>query len=216
MRPFLTVASVLALGVLAAAQGAVPAAPPAAPDLARRLQARYETIRDFSADFTQTYQGLLLRRAATERGTMQLKKPLRVRFTYESPERKVFVSDGSQFYSYFPRDKSGTVSPLPKDTELSTALMFLAGRGNVVRDFTASMEPNPPAGEWQLRLTPRTPADFDSLTLLVDRQTLVLRGFISVDDQGTNTVRFTNLKENTGLRDAAFLFSFPKGTEISR
>ena len=212
MRAFLTAVSVLALGVLAAAQ----TAEPTAADVARRLQARYETVRDFSADFTQTYQGLLLRRAATERGKMLLKKPLRVRFTYDSPEKKVFVSDGSQFYSYFPDDRSGTVSPLPKEDELSTALLFLAGRGNLVRDFTASLAPAPAASEWHLRLVPRKQADFDTLTLFVDRQTLTLRGFVSVDDQGTNTVRFTNLKENTGLRDTAFLFAFPKGTEISR
>lgn len=213
MRVIFSVVSLLALGAAGAAQSQAPSAV----ELARRLQTRYETISDFTADFSQTYHGLLLRRAATERGKMLLRKPSRIRFTYESPDRKIFVSDGSQFYSYFPEDKSGTVSPLPKDDELSTALLFLAGRGDAVRDFTPSLPAPQPDGEWHLRLVPRSRhADFDSLTLIVDRGTLALRGFVTVDDQGTNTIRFTNLRENTGLRDAAFLFSFPKGTEISR
>ena len=190
---------------------------PAAADLARRLQARYETVRDFSADFTQSFQGVLVRRATSERGKVLLKKPSRVRFTYSAPEKKEFVSDGVRFYSYYPKDRLGTQAPLPKPNEASTALMFLAGHGNLSRDFTPSMAVNQPEGEWQLRLVPKTPqADFDTLTLIVDRESLALRGFVTVDDQGTNTIRFTQLKENTGIKDEAFFFSFPKGTEINR
>lgn len=201
------------LGAAAAAQ----TPPPDATDLARKLQARYQTVRDFTADFTQTYQGLLLRKTATERGTLLVKKPSRIRFTYESPERKIFVADGSQFYAYYPADRAGTVSPLPRGDEAPTALLFLAGRGDLVRDFTASLPASQPEGEWHLQLVPRSPqADFDQLTLIVDRGTLSLRGFVTVDSQGTNTIRFSRLKENTGLRDTAFAFSFPRGTEVSR
>jgi outer membrane lipoprotein carrier protein len=144
-----------------------------------------------------------------------VKKPSRVRFTYEAPERKVFVSDGSQFYSYFPADRTGSVQPLPKDDEASTALLFLAGRGNLTRDFTASIPAKVPAGEWHLLLAPKKPqADFETLTLILDPATLALRGFITTDEQGTNTVRFSNLRENAGVADNAFAFQFPKGTEI--
>ena len=41
---------------------------------------------------------------------MQVKKPSRMRWTYESPERKVFVADGTRIYSYFPEDKQVIVS----------------------------------------------------------------------------------------------------------
>lgn len=205
---------------IAAVLGAAPVAQadrPQAPDLARKLQARYQTVRDFTANFEQTYQGVLLRKAATERGKLLLKKPNRIRMTYEAPEKKVFVADGSQFYSYFPADRAGSVTPLPKEGESSTALLFIAGRGDLTRDFTASLPASQPEGEWHLRLVPRTPqSDFQTLTLMVDRATLALRGFIAVDDQGTNTIRLSQMKENAGLKDDAFLFTFPKGTEINR
>jgi outer membrane lipoprotein carrier protein len=190
---------------------------PTAADLAKRLQARYDTIRDFSGDFTQTFQGVLVKRATTERGRVLLKKPSRVRFTYSAPEKKEFVSDGFRFYSYYPKDRLGSEAPLPKPNEGSTALLFLAGHGNLTRDFTASMTATQPEGEWHLRLTPKTPqTDFDTLTLIVDRATMMLRGFVTVNDQGTNTIRFEHLKENTGIKDDAFYFKFPPGTEISR
>lgn len=208
-----TLAVVAALGSWPIAQSDRPAAS----DLARKLQARYQTVRDFTADFAQTYQGVLLRKAATERGTLLLKKPSRVRMTYEKPERKIFVADGSQFYSYFPADRAGSVNPLPKEGESSTALLFIAGRGDLTRDFTASLPGTQPQGEWEIKLVPKTPqSDFQTLTLIVDRATLALNGFVTVDDQGTNTIRFLHVKENTGLRDDAFEFKFPKGTEINR
>jgi outer membrane lipoprotein carrier protein len=190
---------------------------PEASALAKKLQARYETVRDLSANFEQTYQGVLLRKAATEHGKLLLKKPNRVRMTYEKPEKKTFVADGSQFYSYFPADRAGSVAPLPKPGQASTALLFIAGSGDLTRDFTPSLPETQPAGEWHLRLVPKTPqSDFNTLTLMVDRGTLALKGFVSVDDQGTNTIRFTQIRENTGIKDDTFLFRFPPGTEINR
>jgi len=211
------IAGVVAAAWIAAGSSLLGQTAPSAADLAKRLQARYDTIRDFSADFTQTFQGILVRRATTEQGKLLVKKPSRVRFTYSAPEKKEFVSDGVQFYSYYPKDRLGSRSPLPKANEGSTALLFLAGRGDLSRDFTASMGATQPEKEWHLRLVPRTPqADFDTLTLLVDRATLMLVGFVTVDDQGTNTIRFEHLKENTGIKDDAFFFKFPPGTEITR
>lgn len=200
MRSLVSIIIAAAVAMTSAATPFGQTGSPNAADLAARLQKRYESIRDFTADFTQTYRGLLMRRTATERGKMLLKKPNRVRFTYESPEHKEFVSDGSRFYSYFKAERAGSEHPLPKEDEASTALMFLAGRG-----------------EWHLRLVPKArQADFETLTLFLDRATLALRGFSTTDDQGTNVIRFSNLKENTGLADSAFLFKFPPGTEISR
>jgi outer membrane lipoprotein carrier protein len=216
MRLILPALALAALGVALPPPLRAQAAPPA-DELAARLQARYQSIRDFTADFSQTYRGILMRQGATERGTVQLKKPGRIRFTYASPERKLFVSDGTVFKTYYPEERSGSITPLPKDDEASTALLFLAGRGNLARDFTASAAAGAPAGEWHLGLVPKSKqADFETLTLFIDARTLAVLGFVTTDDQGTNTIRFSNLKENTGLSDRVFEFTFPKGTEISR
>ena len=208
---------VLGLCVIGVGTSARQSAAPTAPELAARLQKRYESIRDFTADFSQTYRGVLQRKTAIERGKVLVKKPNRVRFTYESPEKKVFVSDGTVFRSYYQEDRAGSEYPLPKENEASTALLFLAGRGNLVRDFTPAMAEGAPPTEWHLGLIPATKqADFDTLTLFVDRQTLALLGFQTTDAQGTNSIRFTNLKENTAIPDSAFVFHFPAGTAISR
>jgi outer membrane lipoprotein carrier protein len=213
----LLVGSSLALVLVSNAALDAQTAQPDAADLAQRLQARYQTVHDFTANFTQTYQGVLLRQKRTESGTLAIKKPNRLRFEYTQPEKKTFVSNGVVFRSYIPADKLATEDPLPKDNEQSTALLFLAGRGNLVRDFQASLPASQPAGEWHLLLTPKAKqADFQTLTLIVDRASLALRGFTTVDDQGTSTIRLSNLKENTGVKDDVFAYEFPKGVQIRR
>jgi hypothetical protein len=75
------------------------------PALASAIQQRYERIRDFRADFTHTYAGGVLRRKTVEQGEVAIRKPGKMRWTYTSPERKVFVSDGVKLYSYVPADR---------------------------------------------------------------------------------------------------------------
>ncbi|MEZ5318432.1 MAG: outer membrane lipoprotein carrier protein LolA [Vicinamibacterales bacterium] len=193
---------------------------PSADALAARLQARYQTVRDFTADFTQTYQSgaLGLSSPEPERGSLKLSKPLRFRMEYKSPEKKIFVADGEKLYSYFPADHLGSEHPIPEPGQASTALLFIAGRGDITRDFTASMPDAQPPNQWALALRPRTPqADFTALTLFVDRQSLQLRGFGWTDqDGGRSVVTFTGLRENRGIPASDFDFTFPRGTVIER
>ena len=55
----------------------------------------------------------MLRTKTTERGTVVIKRPGRMRWVYTAPERKEFVSDGTKIYAYFPADKQVIVSPAP-------------------------------------------------------------------------------------------------------
>ena len=191
---------------------------PSAIELARRIQAHYDTVRDFRADFTQSHKGPFLRQTSVERGTIVVKKVNRMRVTYTSRPKKEFVADGKTFYGHFIEDKLGTETPLPKTGESSVALLFLAGRGNLLQDFTAAMPPAQPDGRWELVLTPKTPQpDFDTLTLVVERDTYKLAGLSTTDaDSGTSTFEFSNLRENTGVADSTFNFKFPPNVAIRK
>ncbi len=217
MRVQLTVL-LLAGGLLAAPvrTAGLAQAPPAA-DLAQSLQKRYATIRDFRADFTHEVKGAVLRTiATTERGEVKVKKPGRLWMAYTAPYKKAFVADGAFVYTYNASDRAGTRGPMPQGDDISVAILFLAGRGDLVKDFRASMPASQPAGEWQLVLTPiKRQQDFATLTLAVDRATLAIRGMTTVDAQGgTFILRFTNLRENVGLKDSDFRFTFPRGTHV--
>lgn len=193
------------------------AAAQTAQELAQALQKRYDTIRDFSADFEHVYRGGILRKQLSERGRLLIKKPGKMRWEYSAPERKVFVSDGVKLYSYLPDDKQVVVSSVTQGR--TTPALFLAGQGDLTRDFTVSdiAAPNgTPPGTRALKLVPKTPQpDFDALTLSLDPATLTLRGIESVDAQGgTSSFLFTNLKENIGVADKEFAFTIPRGVDV--
>ena len=208
----IAIAVALAVSTMSAAQ-----ATPTAAQLAALIQTHYARVTDFTADFTQTNSNPLLPKGRTDRGTVKIKKPLRMRWTYTTSEKQEFVSDGTMSYWHVPADKYVRVQRLPKDGEASTALLFLAGRGDLTKDFVASAPPDQPAGEWRLLLRPAKgrQADFTTLTLEVARTSLELRGLVIEDDQaGTvSRMRFTNLRENRRLTDREFEFQIPKGVE---
>jgi outer membrane lipoprotein carrier protein len=191
---------------------------PTAAEITRRIQAHYDTVRDFRADFTQTHKGAFLRQTSVERGNLVVKKVNRMRVSYATRPRKEFVADGTTLYAHFIEDKFGTETPLPRAGESSIALLFLAGRGNLLEDFVASLPAAQPEGRWEVTLTPKTPQpDFDTLTLVVERNSYKLAGLSTQDDaSGTSTFQFSNLRENTGIADSAFNFKFPPNVAIRR
>jgi len=190
-----------------------------APELAAAIQRKVDGIKDFSADFSHTYEGGVLRKQITERGHLLVKKPGKMRWDYAVPEPKQFVSDGVKMYSYIPQDRQVIVAPVPPEDEASTPALFLAGKGSLTRDFTASLVDAPagmPAGTRGLKLVPKArQRDYDWLLLAVDPGSLAIRGLQTVDGQGgKSSFSFTNLKENVGLADKDFAFKIPAGADV--
>jgi outer membrane lipoprotein carrier protein len=218
LRFALVLAALLLIGRQADTQTPAPSAPNAA-ELAASLQRKYETVRDFSAEFVQTYRGGVLNRQIKDTGTVVIRKPGRMRWEYKTPEEKLFVSDGVKVYWYVPKDKQVQESLVPSGDQASTPALFLAGQGNITRDFTATVAERPEgqaAGTLALKLVPRTAqAEYDWLIIVVDPVTLALRGLVTGDSQGgTSSFAFTNLKENVGPADKLFTFVPPRGVEV--
>ncbi len=192
--------------------------PPSAADLARDLQHRYEQVRDFSADFEHTDEGGVLGKRVVERGTLLVKKPGMMRWVYTSPEKKEFVSDGRTLYSYLPEDRQVIVSRVAPADEASSPALFLAGKGNILRDFTPSFATTPAAGpgEVALKLVPTRPqAEYDWIVLVLDRASLRIRTLVTEDAQGgTSTFMFTRMRENLGTPDKEFTFKVPRGVDV--
>lgn len=212
MRTCLALAAVALYALAGHAQGADPG------DLAAKIQQRYNGVKDIQADFSQTYEGGVLRTRTTERGLVAIKRPGRLRFTYTKPEKKEFVSDGVKLYTHLVADKQVIVSPAPGPDQGDIPAMFLAGQSDLARDYTPSFTALPGAAQGlvTLKLVPRKPnADYESLGIGVDAKTLQILFLTAVDTQGgRSSFTFTNLKENRGLSDKDFVFRIPRGVEV--
>src|SRR5262245_5037633 len=113
---------------------------PSATDVARALQQKYDGVKDFSSDFAHVYRGGVLKKQLVAKGRLFIKKPGKMRWEYTEPEEKLFVSDGTKLYSYIPQDKQVIVSSVPQDDSAPVPTLFLAGKGNLMRDFSVSFD----------------------------------------------------------------------------
>jgi outer membrane lipoprotein carrier protein len=207
-----------ALAMACGATFAAQSGPPAAPELARLIQQRYATVHDFSADFSQSSDGsgFLPQSKTTHHGTVTIKKPSRMRWLYGAPDKTEIVADGTLLWMYVPADRRVDRCALPTGDGVSTAILFLAGQGDLVRDFHASLPAAQPANAWRLDLKPTSPqSDFDTLSLIVERTSLKLIGFITASDAEINDFTFTNLRENQNPPDSKFSFTPPSTADIN-
>jgi outer membrane lipoprotein carrier protein len=190
-----------------------PAAPKTAAEfLARRIEERQSAAPDLSARFTQTYRSGALGRTLVERGEVKVKRPGRMLWEYKTPEKKTFVSDGQKFYFYVPADKQVIVRE--QDPTRSLPALLLSGKGGLLSEFEASLEPGPP-GRSRLKLVPRSPdPEIARVFLEVDGDHRIRR--IEVEDaQGSQSAfDFDDIRENLGLSDRTFRFEVPHGVEV--
>ena len=181
--------------------------------LAIALQSRYQSIRDFSADFQQTYRAGVLKTQTRESGTVAIKKPGKMRWTY-TKSRNELVSDGRTIHWYEPANKEVVQSNVPD--QASTPDLFLSGKGDIGRDFTASHAESSIPGTVALKLVPRrAEPEYEFLIVSFEPDSMRIRALTTRDHQGgESTLTFTNMKENRGLPDRDFVFKVPSGVKV--
>jgi outer membrane lipoprotein-sorting protein len=110
------------------------------------------------------------------------------------------------------------VATVPTEDQASTSVLFLAGKGNILRDFDVepASVPGAPDDTLALKLTPKHPErEYDWLQLVVDRASLALRMLVTADRQGgVSTFAFAHLRENVGIPDKEFVFTMPRGVDV--
>src|SRR4030043_1735876 len=98
------------------------------------IQNRYEHTNDFEANFIQEYIGKVMRQANRGEGKVYFKKKGMMRWDYTIPNQKL-ISDGHTLWYYQPEEKQVLLSDISKVLQERTPLAFLAGEGNIGRDF---------------------------------------------------------------------------------
>jgi outer membrane lipoprotein carrier protein len=211
---------------------------PKAAVVARALEGRYHEAKTLQAIFLERYsdsrQGL-----QAESGTVYFSRPGRMRWEYEAPERKLFVSDGKTVWFYVPSDRTVTRAPIKESTDWRTPLALLTGkaklsqlcesvdisadrpgaRGNVVlscRPRGEKSKSNGVQAENGIE-SPIAPLDeqFDQVLLEVNPETGELSDVRILQPGGIELeYRFGNWQENLPLADSLFRFQAPAGVAI--
>jgi len=182
---------------------AVPATAVAAtsPDLAK-VQAHLNAVNSMTANFVQT-DG----KGRQMSGTLQLKRPGKIRFEYGRGANMLLVSNGGQltFLDYEVGQKSSW--PLSK-----TPLGMLLADNPQVAKFAKIVPSNDP----RVLVVRATRQPYGTLILAFTRSGagpggLQLYGWTAVDPQNKRTtVKLSNVRYNVGVSEGAFSYAEPK------
>jgi len=182
------------------------------------VQHRYESIRDLRARFVQTTRAASVGdRAAektTSRGSVVVAKPSRMRWSYESPEPSLVVSDGKTLWIYDPAFAEAQRLPADGGFFSGAALQFLLGRGDMEKEFAIRLVSCEDKAV-ELELTPREPTSYEKLFLVANPGTGdVFRTRID-DLLGNSTVvEFSDLQVNLDPPADLFRFEPPANVRI--
>jgi outer membrane lipoprotein carrier protein len=193
---------------------------PAQPDvhaIADRVDQRYNHMQTLEAHFAETYSGAGMTRK--ESGTLELKKPGRMRWDYDEPRPKMFLTDGSTAWFYVPGEKQVRRTPVKQIEDLRSPLRYLLGKTKLEKEFvglaiaTDAKPANP--GDIVLRGVPKGMEERVSQTLLeVTLEGLITRIVVEELDGSVTEFRFLQQKENVQVSDQRFKFVPPPGVEV--
>ena len=148
-------------------------------------------------------------------GAVQFAKPGRMRWTYETPEPSVVVSDGATLWIYDPVAAEVQILAVSQGFLSGTAIQFLLGEGRLDESFRVEAADCAPA-RVRLLLTPKQEASYQALELVVDREGRVHESVV-VDLLGNRTrVRLLDVETNTAPPAGTFQFVTPEGVRELR
>ncbi|MGA2905577.1 MAG: outer membrane lipoprotein chaperone LolA [Candidatus Korobacteraceae bacterium] len=185
--------------------------------LAAKVDQRYDHMHTLEAQFTETYSGAGMSR--TESGTLLLKKPGRMRWDYDQPRPKLFLTDGQTAWFYVPGEHQARRTPVKQLDDLRSPLRYLLGKTKLEKEleglsFAPDKKPVVP-GDVVLRGIPKGMQERVAQTLLeIAPDGLIVRIVVEELDGSMTEFRFLQPKENVEIPDARFRFVPPPGVEI--
>ncbi|MGH9356397.1 MAG: LolA family protein, partial [Terriglobia bacterium] len=184
----------------------------------RRFESSYHELRSLEADFTQSYFAWGNRRI--ESGKVYLAPSGKMRWVYDQPEAKIFLSDGKQIFFYVPSEKQLTISSLHGAQDARVPLDILLSHLPLNRVFSrvefADQALKPQRGDRVICGYPKAKYSKDYRSCLIELTPGfdVRRLVIFYPDNSTMQFTFRNIERNKPLDPALFAFTPPPGTEI--
>ncbi len=182
------------------------------------IQSRYQKTNDLEANFVQENIGKVMKQPQKGEGKVYFKKKGMMRWDYRIPNQKI-ISNGLTLWYYQPEENQVLIYDLSKVGKEKTPWAFLAGEGDLSRDFNlvnSNESITQKEDYFVLELTPKEPYPaLARLVLTVDKKTYFVVQADVFDELGNVTrTRFNDIKTNVALSNSLFNFTIPPGAEV--
>lgn len=179
----------------------------------RGVETRYNSARTLETQFEQRWLvGGRARRV--ESGSLKLLKPGKMRWDYESPAGKLFLSDGKTLWYASPATGRVERTPMKDADDFRTPLAFLLGRLNFKKTFQ-DFELRENGTESTVVALPKSDrAPYSKVEFTVSAANEITRLLVTGLDETVMEFRFSGEKLNPSLGEGLFRYKPPAGVEV--
>ena len=178
----------------------------------RKVDDHYNHLNSLRARYTEHYAGMGMDK--TESGTLVLKKPGRMRWTYDQPAGKVFVLDGKSAWSYTPGNDQAQRIPAKQLDDLRSPLRFLLGHTQLEKELD-NLTVAPVGSGFRVSGVPKGMAQrLKLLTLDVSSTGAIERMRLEEIDGVVTEFEFSEMQENVPVKNEDFVFVPPAGVTV--
>ena len=185
----------------------------------RLIQEQYQSITSFEGQFIQiSHRSDQESGVQKATGKVSYKRPGKMRWTYETPEEQLLITNGKILWLFDPLLENVTIQSMEKITD-GTALSFLLGVGDLRTDFTlreTSRDLLENVEGLLVELEPRKEtANLAFIQLEVHPETHDLKKIILMDQQDNyRIIALENMSYNMALPDSDFVFEVTPDMEV--
>ena len=180
------------------------------------LQKRYNAA-GFSARFDQTSTLKAMEISDSAAGTIAVKPPGKMRWSYTAPDRQIIISDGQSLWIYRPDDNQVMVGKAPAFFGDGKGAGFLSDIGGLTQHFVITRANEAMAGErYGLKLVPIEAQDeVSEIYLTIDKARYDIVDIVTYNAFGDETViTLSDVRFDVPLDDALFDFQIPAGADV--
>ncbi len=188
--------------------------------LLRGVENKYNHLKTLRLHFEQVYQqgSQVLRQ---EGGTLYLRKPGQMRWEYDDPEPKLFLTDGRRMTLYVPQERRATQTEIKNSDDLRNPMRFLLGGLKFEKEFEQVERERElvPIDNRDIiiKAVPKRMADRLERVVMEISPEFLIRRLILREPGGVQTeFRFAGQTEDLTLSPELFRFQAPAGTEVVR
>jgi outer membrane lipoprotein carrier protein len=189
------------------------AADPALDALLKGVEGRYNKAKTMQVLFHEDYTPAG-RPKRSESGMMRLRRPGRMRWDYDQPQGKLFVSDGKFLWLYTPSENRAEKMKLQESDDMRAPLAFLLGKLNFEKEFR-NVQAKPEGADQRIIAEPKTDnLPYSKVEFLVTPDHQIKSVKVVRFDGSVIEVRLDQEKMDPAIDDKLFKFEAPKGATV--
>ena len=181
----------------------------------QKVESRY-AVSGFSALFFQASTIKAMEITDSASGKAFFKRPDKMRWEYETPDRQTIITNGHTLWIYRPEDNQVMVGKAPSFFEDGKGFSFLSNMESVKKKFYILLEKKAEDDTHVLKLLPREKTfDVSVIYLFISTNNFEVLKIVTYNSYGDETrIELDNIWFKQKIDDSMFNFKIPKGVEI--